>query len=50
MGGLCQYGNNKYGDVDLKNKNIIRPNMIINNSRKDKDDKTNKILNVKMVN
>jgi hypothetical protein len=41
MGGLCQYGNNKYGDVDLKNKNIIRPNMIINNSRKDKDDKTN---------
>ena len=41
MGDLCQYGNNKYGDVDLKNKNIIRPNMIINNSRKDKDDKTN---------
>ena len=41
MGGLCQYGNNKYGDVDLKNKNIIRPNMIINNSHKDKDDKTN---------
>ena len=41
MGGLCQYGNNKYGDVDLKNKNIIRPNMIINNSRNDKDEKTN---------
>ena len=41
MGGLCQYGNNKYGDVDLKNKNIIRPNIIINNSSKDKDEKTN---------